>query len=229
MTAAAPLDLAPERPRALPVVALERLVLGALLVGSLLPADVRDLDDAFRYQHHAAIFAVLVSALELRAEGHPVPGRKGLDLAWAIRACTVAGLCPVGATYVLSSGRTQNLGYLPQLAREAPRRRDALDAVAAVRRAAAIRYDVERDREVLGEALAEVVEDAAATFLRCVREQGGITCEGPSVRVGGDYERRWYVRGIEPGAIPPPGHVAAWINKLLAGGRPDDDPAWRRE
>ena len=62
----------------------ERAVLGALVSGALGLADVADLPDlAFWYPLNASIFAVLVAALRLRAQGVAVPGRRRAGVRWA--------------------------------------------------------------------------------------------------------------------------------------------------
>jgi hypothetical protein len=94
----------------------ERATLGALITGALAWRDVAHLEgDDFYFASHVELLCALQAAAELR------PSRRaGIALAWAVRAARATG-CALGESYVVS------------IARSAPRRLDALAAVAELR------------------------------------------------------------------------------------------------
>jgi hypothetical protein len=185
---------------------IEGAILGALVTGALGARDVADLADAFVFQLNREIWAVLTSLLEMRAVGARVPGRVGIDLAFAIRACERVCAGPVGGVWGHPDwrGRTRTAGYLPTLAREAPRRLEALAAVAELRERERRRWDVERDREAMTQALSEVLTEAAVAFVGYVSEEGAVALRG-GLR-----------RPIDPDAVLTPAEARRLVGEALA-------------
>lgn len=112
----------------------ERAVLGALIRGTLRSRDVAALDPSdYHYQVHGDVHEALLV----------VGSRRDL---WPSGQRSVAGL-PLGACMAVCSLRGLLVaGYLRELAAAAPGRRQAVAAVAEVRRGAAERDDAERGR-----------------------------------------------------------------------------------
>lgn len=189
MTAAVRIDPR-EEPRS--IADTERAVLGALVTGALGVRDVEFLGEAFTVKHHADMLVVLVALLMMRTGS-----RKGIDLATAIRACNSVGVRPVGYVGIGLDGRPRSAGYLPTMAREAPSRGAALAACAELREHAAHRWDVDRDRDALAEAGAEVLESTARAFLGMVADEG--------IRL-----RSGVARPIDRDAMPARDRVLKW-------------------
>ncbi len=129
--------------------AAEPAIIGAVVTGALTRDDLATLPaDAIAAPAWCArALALLLAALDLRAEGHAVPGPRhgrGLELRWVLALCRRAGV----ATW----HRVPEDGYrrrtLADVVREAPRRPDALRALREVGLAAEDRRveDVARAR-----------------------------------------------------------------------------------
>lgn len=171
----------------------ESSTLAALITGALTRADLDGLpEDAFASPPRRWAFLALCATPGAR--GRP-PTIDALVLALGVRRLPRGRLSLViGPLF----WRT----FLVDLARQAPRRRAALDALASLRAAWREREDLERDRERIAAALVEVAEGAALAWLRQLSEDGGIAYEGGTVRRGEAWEGRWPVRPVELGAIP---------------------------
>lgn len=104
------------------VLAGERLVLGAVVRGTLRPADVDAAEVVFVDEGHARIADVLLVAC-------PAP------LALLVRLCARHG-APAGCWAGLRGAQRVLVGYLPTLARAAPARRGALAALRGLETAA---------------------------------------------------------------------------------------------
>ena len=140
----APLDTERLFPRArVESVSAERDVLGALVSGALTQRDVTDIGEALYYRAHLDALVVIEVAAESRTSR-----RSGIALPWLARVARVIGCAWAGA-------------YLAACAREAPRRRDALAAVAEVRALAGEREDEERLRQRAIDAWSRWAVDAA--------------------------------------------------------------------
>lgn len=143
-------------------IAIERAVLGAVISGSLGLRDLHDLPlDAWIAGHHADIALVLEVMLETRArDPRLVPGRTGLPLDRVLAICDGAGVWPAGKMMTIERrGRREPyaLGYLPTLARSAPRRPEALRAKNALIEAAHARVEADLERQRTRRSLAELV------------------------------------------------------------------------
>lgn len=180
------------------ILSSERAVLGGLIIGVIGLRDVCGVGEWITSELHAEIFCVLVAILE------SVPRvRRGIDLVAACRACEACGVWPLREQRV----RGRLVGYVPDLARTNPRRQDALLAIEVLRRRAMRAYDIERDKDVLGRELLELLEQKATAFVAGVRYYGTIP-----MRRGGERE-------IEPEAIPPcndRARLLRWIELLAS-------------
>lgn len=180
------------------IAAIERDVLGAMVTGALGLRDVDGLGEHFTFKHHAEIHLVLSELLRERSGR-----RNGIDLGRAIRACAACDVWPVGATYTDGKRFFCHVGYLPTLAREAPKRREALAACAELRGLTLRKWDVERDGEALRSSVGESLEAVAWALLQSVLESGGIPLRS------GD------IRPIEPDAIPTRARLSRWLAAVM--------------
>ena len=125
----------------------EKATLGALITGALAWRDVAHLEgDDFYYVAHAEFLCALQAAAEVRPSRRP-----GIALPWAVRAARLTG-CTLPA------------GYIIHAAREAPRRPEALAAVAELRALRIAREEAAQRRERAIEAFTWWAA-AAAAFL----------------------------------------------------------------
>ncbi len=136
----------------------ERAVLAALIAGGLRLDDVRDLlPRAFDEASHQRIAALQLVALEMIAEGRIRAPRTGISPRLLSRLCAAFGLGP------------ELDGYLASLARRAPNRRSAFEALEKVTRI----YHARHGREGLRASvtlLRTQLEGGAGASLRAARE-----------------------------------------------------------
>lgn len=219
-------------------VTAERATVGALLLGRLMPRDLArdDVPDLLTARLHRGIVGVLLGLYEAREAGLRIPGRTGIDLRAAMRACDIFGVGPVGGLVAWESGPrhgVEAVGYLPTLAREAPRRPDALAALATLRRLAweraARAEDIASERETFVAAMAEIVADTLRSYSRRVREDGGVMMDAPSVKVrdaaGVYYDPRSMVRPVGDDAMPSGAELAAAVLERIRRDERRERPA----
>lgn len=194
----------------------EAAVLGAMLTGALGLADVdASLEEAFHYNLHRSLYAVFLAALEQRRGRLPLSSAVALCDLLAAPGPLGAGMVELrglGTAWADEQGRVRRWsGFLPRLAREAPRRRGALLALEEVRRREARAWDLERDEEAVRAAVIEVARDAALAFLRTIQSSGGVPYVASYEGRGEALRRRYGVRLVEREAVPSPATVAQWI------------------
>lgn len=194
----------------------ERAILGAMLTGALTLGDLNaTLSESFHYAAHRSLYLAFYSALEARR------GR-GIPLAFVVALCDrLAAPGPLGAGVVelrgLGSGwcddrgRARWIGYVPTLAREAPRRKEALAALDEVRGREVRAWDLERDREAVRVAVLEAAQTAALAFLRVIEGGGGLPYVAGYEAAPGGTVRRYAVRPVDREALPSPREVMQWI------------------
>lgn len=201
----------------------EAAVLGAMLTGALGLADVdASLEEAFHYNLHRSLYVVFLAALEQRRGRLPLSSAVALCDLLAAPGPLGAGMVELrglGAAWAGEQGRVRRwTGFLPQLARGAPRRRGALLALEEVRRREARELQrearewlLERDRERVRAAIVKVAQDAALAFLRTISDAGGVPYVSSEEGRGEALRRRYGVRLVEREAVPSPATVAQWI------------------
>ncbi len=154
----------------------ERAMLGAMLTGALRHADVVDAPDGLcGHLRHRRICDVLLSILDVRAERGGHPRSPGIDWRFAERTCKAAKVWPLA---VVSIEPPQLCGLL-ELARAAPRRRGALDALSLVIDDARARADAKGERARLREAIKDALDEGVTSYLRTALDEA--TRSGHSV------------------------------------------------
>lgn len=151
----------------------ERAVIGALLTGALRHADLANAPDGLgSHLRHRRIIGLLRALLEVRIERGGHRKAPGIDWRFADRACNAARVWPIA---VVSVDPPALCGLL-DLARAAPRRGPARQALDIVIQDARRRADAFGERARLRDAVAELTRDLVGDYLGTALEeaaQGG--------------------------------------------------------
>lgn len=190
-----------------------------MLTGAIDLRDVAGLAEEFHYGAHRSLFVVFETCLETKRDrARGIPLRLASALVHRLAAPGPLGAawpelwCLGGDAWADSRGRVVGwTGYVPGLARSAPRRREALDAVTELRGRAARAWDLEQDRAAVRRAVLEVAADAVAAYLRDVERDGGLLYVAGYEGEGQAAKRRYGLRPVERAALPTPAEAIAWI------------------
>jgi hypothetical protein len=178
----------------------ERAVIGALLTGALRHADMANAPDGLgSHLRHRRVIDVLLSILEARQAMGGQRRGTGIDWRLAERVCLAARVWPLG---VLSVEPPELCGLL-RLAREAPRRSAAIEALGVVIQDARHRVDMLAERRRLRVALDDCVREAVTGYLSAAlvdaREGGQAELRAERARWSEEH-REWVGRTVWAGA-----------------------------